>query len=306
MTTLSIIIAMKEAAGNVESIIARLADIPDEIQIIFAVAGETPMALRNVPSGWTVLHVRSDTLIPYLWAEGIRSASGDWVALTTAQCVPAADWVQRLLTVDRTGRVAVGGALTNDCAASGLNWAIYFLRYSAFMPQETAGIRDEIAADNALYDRAAILRYPDLLACGFWEPSFHAQFRATGEVLEFDPGLLVEHRGLVSGPAFALQRFAHGREYGRVRAAGESAWRKLALLAVSPLIPLLLFGRIQARVGYNRSYPGKLAKATPWLFIFILAWSLGEALGYATTLKPFPVKTAKQLDDGLDFGENEQ
>lgn len=303
MTTLSIVIAVKDAAANLDAIVARLSPVPNEVEIIFAVAGEIPSVLKNVPSGWTVRPALADTLIPYLWANGIRGASGDWVALTTAQCIPAADWVQHLLTLDRTGRVAVGGALANDEAASAVNWAIYFLRYSAFMPQGTAGIRDEIAADNALYNRAAILRYPDLLAGGFWEPSFHAKFRAGGDVIAFDPTLIVEHHGLVSWPAFTLQRFAHGREYGRARSRGEPSWRKLALLAASPLVPLILWFRIRARVAHDGDCSGKFGKAAPWLAGFILAWSLGEALGYVASLLPFSSNAAKQL--GKESGSME-
>ena len=43
------------------------------------------------------------------------------------------------------------------------NWAIFFLRYSAFAPPLPAGETDEIAADNAVYDREAILQHSDLL-----------------------------------------------------------------------------------------------------------------------------------------------
>ena len=306
MTTLSIVIAVKDAAANLDTIVTRLCAVPEDVEIIFAVAGEMPSAVNDLPAGWTVHSAPTGTLIPYLWANGIREARGDWVALTTAQCIPAADWVQRLLTLDRTGRVAVGGALANDEAASALNWAIYFLRYSAFMPQGTAGIRDEIAADNALYNRAAILRYPDLLAGGFWEPSFHAKFRAGGDVLAFDPTLIVEHHGLVTGPAFAQQRFAHGCEYGRARSRGQSAWRKVALLVASPMVPLVLWFRIRSRIAYDGNYSGKFRKAAPWLIVLILAWSLGEALGYVIGLLPFSFNVDKQLGKGSDSMEHNQ
>ena len=174
------------------------------------------------------------------------------------------------------------------------------------MPQVGAGIRDEIAADNALYNRAAILRYPDLLAGGFWEPSFHAKFRARGDELEFDPTIIVEHHGLVSGPAFTLQRFAHGHQYGRARSRGKSAWRKFALLAASPLVPLVLWFRIRARIAHDGNYSGKFGKAAPWLVVFILAWSVGEALGYVTILLQFPFNAAKQIGKGYCSMENKQ
>lgn len=306
MTTLSIVIAVKDAAENLDAIVARLCNVPNEVEIIFAVAGEMPSVLNDIPAGWRVQLAVAHTLIPFLWANGIRGANGDWVALTTAQCIPAANWVSRLLTLDRTGRVGVGGALVNDEAASALNWAIYFLRYSAFMPHGMAGRRDEVAADNALYNRTAILRYPDLLADGFWEPSFHARFRAGGDVLDFDPTLIVEHHGLITARAFSLQRFAHGCEYGRARSRGASAWRKFALFAASPLVPLVLWFRIRARIANDGNYSEKFGKAAPWLIVFILAWSLGEALGYIKNLLPLSFNAAKQLGNGSGLPEDKQ
>jgi len=38
--------------------------------------------------------------------------------------------------------------------------------------------------------------------------------------------------------------------------------------------------------------------AAPWLFVFILGWSLGEALGYVRSLLQLSFNEAKQLGNG--------
>ena len=98
-----------------------------------------------------------DTLVPRLWSEGISRATGQAVALTTTQFVPDDRWLDRLNAVDLDRWAGVGGPIDNDPQASALNWAIFFLRYSAFAPPLPAGETGEIAADNAVYDREAIL-----------------------------------------------------------------------------------------------------------------------------------------------------
>ncbi len=288
MIALSIVVAVKDATGNLDAVLTRLRKHGKSVEVIFAVAGSIPATLSRVSGDWKVLGAPAGTLVPHLWADGIKAAAGARVALTTAQCIPAVDWVTRLIAMDQAETVAVGGALENDPAASALNWAIYFLRYSAYMPGGNAGPRLEIAADNAVYNRAAILRNGDLLEAGFWEPSFHERFRANGDTLLFDPGLVVEHHGRVAAAEFAAQRFAHGREYGRARIEGAPLVCRIALLAASAAVPLILYVRICNRIIREGSYREKLFRATPWLTVLILAWTLGEAAGYAAMPKSFP------------------
>ena len=273
---LSIVIAVKDGSDNLPALLAALPDT----EIILACAGSPPA----MADGATILTLPEDTLVPKLWSEAIRRASGRAVALTTTQFVPDANWLARLKAADVDRWAGVGGAIVNDSKAAARNWAIFFLRYSAFAPPLAAGETEEIAADNAVYDRDAIMQHSDLLDEGFWEPSFHRRFRAAGRKLSIDPTMIVVHHGTVSAENFAHQRYLHGRAYGMERAERGGPARNLLLLLSSPLVPPLLLARIVSRIAKKPAYRSKLLVAFPWLLRFTLAWAGGEAGGYVSTL----------------------
>jgi hypothetical protein len=282
---LSIVVAVKDGTSNLPALLGALKERDGNTEVILCCAGPA-----TCNEDVAQLFFPAETLVPALWSEGILRARGSRVALTTAQFVPACDWLERLQAADLRRWVGVGGAIDNDPAASARNWAIFFLRYSAFAPPLPAGETDEIAADNAVYDRAAILEHADLLREGFWEPSFHRRFRNAGKKLALDLDLVVVHHGTVSAQNFARQRYLHGRAYGIERAERAGFTRNLLLLLSSPLVPALLLGRIFIRIARRPRYRGRLLVAMPWLVRFTFAWAIGEACGYASTL--FAPRTA--------------
>lgn len=283
---LSIIVALKDSAVNLPRLLALLGHLPDDCELLICCAGKAP----ELPQGklTKVINAPAKALIPHLWRDGIRAARGRRIALTTAQFIPAADWLQRSRDADIERWAGIGGAIANDPAASPANWAIYFLRYSAFAPPLAGGRAQEIAADNAVYDRAAIMACPDLLEDGFWEPSFHRRFHAAGRAICLDPDLIVTHHGAVTMRAFASQRRAHGREYGLERGKRAPPLRAVGLLLRSPALPLLIVARVVGRVWARANYRRHLVKSLPWLLVFALAWSMGEASGYATAIARRP------------------
>ena len=274
---LSIVVAVKDGAVNLPALLSAL-NQDDQTEVILACAGPSADAAELATS------YPADTLVPTLWSEGIKRAKSRKVALTTAQFVPDHRWLSRLHAVDLDRWAGIGGAIDNDPRASARHWAIFFLRYSAFAPPLQGGETDEIAADNAVYDRIEILKHPDLLDQGFWEPSFHRRFRAAGRKLSLDPQMVVIHHGTVTAESFAEQRYLHGRAYGIERTEGGSMMRNLLLLASSPFVPPLLLARIVSRIARKPAYRRKLITSFPWLVRFTLAWARGEAGGYASTL----------------------
>jgi hypothetical protein len=276
---LSIVVAVKDGASNLAALLGALKERDGNTEVILCCAG--PAACDD---DVTQFSFPAEALVPALWSEGILRARGSRVALTTAQFIPDSDWLERLHATDLRRWVGVGGAIDNDPAALARNWAIFFLRYSAFAPPVAPGETEEIAADNAVYDRAAILEHADLLREGFWEPSFHRRFRNAGKKLALDPDLVVIHHGTVPARSFARQRYLHGRAYGIERAERAGFARNALLLLSSPVVPAVLLGRIFARITGRPRYRAKLLVALPWLVRFTFAWAMGEACGYASTL----------------------
>lgn len=277
---LTIVIAVKGGEANLASILQRLASADAEgVEVLFCVAGPAPEALRS-GAGFRLIEAGAADLVPQLWRDGFLAARSDRVALTTAQFVPPATWLDGLLAADLDQWAGVGGPIENDGENNPVRWAVYFLRYWKFAPPVQFGPVDEIAADNAVYRRAEVMKHPDLLAAGFWEPSFHARFRADGQGLCLDERLISRYRGQDGVSAFSRLRFAHGREYAVTRGRGRSRAASVAYLVATPLLPVLLLGRILSKAVQQRALLLRMAQALPWLLLFVTAWSLGEARGY--------------------------
>ena len=300
---LSIVIAVKDGVGNLPAVLAALDGRGSETEVIFCEAGST-LDLKAGDDGLRIFSFPVQTLVPNLWSEGIARARGARVALTTAEFIPAGDWLDRLHAADLDRWVGIGGAIDCDASASARNWGIFFLRYSAFAPPLPPGETEEIAADTAIYDRAAILEHEELLEQGFWEPSFHRRFRASGKKLSLDPELRVVYHGTVSARSFADQRYSHGRAYGVERGKRASLGRNLLLIMSSPLVAPLLLVRIIARIRRLPHYRAQLARALPWLVRFTAAWASGEAAGYAIALirrvDRSPGNNGRNRQNGID------
>lgn len=286
---LSVVVAVQHAQDNLPDILAALRpEQHPEVEFVFchtAADPDTP-ALVGRGDNRRVLRGAPGSLIPCLWRDGILAAHGDRVALTTAHCIPAEDWVTRLATADLGSSVGIGGTIGNAPASDAKSWAILLLRYAAFAPPQAAREAHEIAADNALYRRPDILRHADLLRRGFWEPSFHARFRAEGLRLWLDPELRVWHRNRYGAARFARQRFAHGRQFGRARTEAASSAGRTLLVLLSPGVPLVLLRRIVAATRGKPELRSRLPAASFWLAAFLLSWSAGEARGYVESLLP--------------------
>ena len=285
---LTVVVAVQHAQANVVEILERL-DCARHPQVEFLLcfttsdagtAGMLP-ALANARA----IECPPGSLIPHLWRDGIRAAQADRVAVTTAHCLPAPDWVAQLLATDLASHAGAGGTFENDEQSDAVGWAIFFLRYLPFAPPQARRDVADIAADNAVYRRGLLMAEADLLAAGFWEPGFHARFRAAGHALQLDPRLRVIHRNRYSPAQFFRQRLAHGREFGLARAAHLARVRRAMLAILSPLLPLVFLRKIAANARRPGAHRGHFARSLPWLCFFLLGWGLGEARGYWESLR---------------------
>lgn len=281
---LTVVVAVKGGEANLGAILERMAVTdPQAVEVLFCVAGPAPEALKQVGARHRVVEADGAALVPHLWRDGFVAAHSERVALTTAQFVPPEDWIAGLLAVDLDQWAGVGGPIENDVEPNPVRWAVYFLRYWKFAPPLHMGPTDEIAADNAVYDRTEVMKHPDLLAQGFWEPSFHARFRADGRGLCLDERLLSRYRGHDGVGDFSRQRFTHGRAFAVTRGWAGSRGAAAAYLLATPLLPPLLIGRIMAKAFRSRLHTVRFFQAMPWLLVFAAAWSAGEAAGYLKT-----------------------
>jgi hypothetical protein len=179
----------------------------------------------------------------------------------------------------------VGGPLVLARDAGIVDWAVFYLRYSAFLPSQLpdGSVAGEIAGDNAAYTRTALARHASTLADGFWEVEFHRHLRADGASLGATTQATAAFNGSSPFWCIARHRYQHGRHFGASRMAhGSSALR---IVAAAPLVPLVLAWRAARRVWREREHRRRFLLAMPLFLTLAAAWAAGEAHGALGTLR---------------------
>jgi len=271
-------------AGTLESLAAQRESDP-EVIVVSPAGSHDELAARFPWVRWA--QTSPDDLIPHQWSRGMAQAGGDVIALTTAHFAPAPDWVSSLRRAHaRLTAPAIGGRIEPPRGGRAVDWATYFLRYSAYLNSDRERTVNDLAGDNASYKRTALETNRDLLRDGFWERELHLRLRAEGEDLVFIPEIRVTQHGSFGFHRFLRQRFQHGKQFGRSRLRGRSPAIRVAATLAAPLIPAVFLGKILGRVARSGRDLGPFLLALPVLLCFLLAWSLGEACGYLAPASP--------------------
>lgn len=295
---LSVVVASVESRRTIEPCLASVTESVKDlgegsVEILLVDAsrdGTVELARRSFPHV-IVEEQPPGTLVPVLWARGIERARAPLIALTTGHCEVERDWARRLIEALNDGVAGAGGPLALRPGAGVVDWAVYFLRYSGFLPDRERGRHDrpslgemdvrpvrEIPADNALYRADDLRRHAGLFHDGFWEVPFHRELRAQGRGLVWVPGARVGF-GL-SWPFFTIlaHRFAHGSHFGRWRIR-EGRESKVRVIAAAPLVPLVLALRTGRRLADRPALLFRFAASLPWFLLLAGSWALGEAAG---------------------------
>jgi glycosyltransferase involved in cell wall biosynthesis len=281
---LSVVVGSIDAARSIRRSIASIEHacrgIDAEIIVVDASTDDSAAIVTASASRARVLSLPRGTLTPVLWSTGLAASRGRVVAFTTAHFEVEEGWARALLRELESGTTGAAGRFALSEHSTPVDWAMFFLRYSAFLGVAERGVQPahEIPADNAAYRREALARHSASFGAGFWEVDFHRRIRAEGAQLAFVPGAEA-----VFGPSSSLgelvrQRYAHGCHSGgwRVMYGLQTAWR--AAIA-APLVPAVLIGRIARRVFSSPAYRGRFVLALPALFVLAAAWAAGEARG---------------------------
>jgi hypothetical protein len=229
-----------------------------------------------------------DRLVPELWSRGIRATGTDIVALTTAECVPAADWLEQVVKAPWDEISAMGGPLELQRPSTLRTEAIFYQRYSGYLLPRDRGLVGDLAADNVAYRRDALMVCADHWWEAFWEPTVHRQLRARGERLLFNPDMLMYFRH--HGPVWdmAKQRYWHGWWFAAQRIHDSGAAERWLRVVTAPAVPGVLLVRIVKRIAAKRRLSPRLILALPVLWLYLLSWSVGEFRGYLQGCPPRP------------------
>ena len=232
------------------------------------------------PRNERFIEIGVGALTPERWARGMQAARGRALGLSIDRCELPTGWAVLALASLDDGSAGVGGGFCLAEGCSGLDRAIYHLRYGAFPPgrRKSVEVAGDIAGDNAVYCAESLRALGDEWAAGFWEVVIHRQLRAHGEKLTLAAGMDVAFGGTVGVLSFLRQRFNHGVHFGawRVREAGVSRGR---LLVAAPLVPFLLLLRAWQRAPAMDGGRWGLFTVAPLFLLLTTAWAAGEACG---------------------------
>ena len=285
------IVASVEAERSIRDCVASILTSAGERNVEVIVVN----ASRDRTAGIVRLHfpdvrmipMSPGTLTPNLWSQGLANSNGRVVAFTTGHHVVSEAWIAELSSGLESGAAGAGGPVSLAERSGLVDAAVYFLRYSAFMPGDTTESHetDEIAGDNAIYRRDAIDRHAGALRDGLWDVELHHLLRAEGQRL-----MMIKRATAAFGQSFPLgvisrHRFAHGKHFGRCRVF-QLGVSRLRIILAAPLVPFVLLVRAGRRVKRGDKHLGLFMRCSP-IFLWLAAcWALGEAAGATLTAPP--------------------
>jgi hypothetical protein len=259
--------------------------------------------LRRLRERFPQVDIRIDPAVTSpidLAARAVTAARGDIIILTEDHCVPDEGWVAALTrTLQRNG-TAVGGAVDplDPETMTAFDWAFYYVDFYRYQTPLTAGIADALSECNVAYRRQNLEALEEPWRTSFHETRIHIALAKQGGPLWMEPRASVRAGRRVSRGDALRERYSFGRYYAcrRIEPPHESGrvWFALG----SPLLPLLLLARMARASARDDRTARRFLRSLPDLAALVMAWALGEALGYFTkrgpaTMEAAPERTAR-------------
>ena len=92
------------------------------------------------------------------------------------------------------------------------------------------------------------------------------------------------------------ERYAFGRLFGCTRIQRMKKHHRLVYTLGAPALPLVLLSRMAGKAFSDRSITRLFLRSIFQLFGLVLAWSLGEFVGYLTNKRPLDLTVARELE----------
>jgi glycosyltransferase involved in cell wall biosynthesis len=213
---------------------------------------------------------------------GVELARGSLLAFTDPDCVPAPDWLERLVAASDSGHGLVVGAMALR-GGSAYERAVHLCKYAHWLPGAPEGPRTIAPTANALYTREAWKAIGPFRGDSFSSDTLHSwQAAARGFQPWFEPRAVVAHSHGGDMRSFLRERHSRGEDFARMRVKEEArsrAWAAvhLAALPAIPFLELARLGRSASRAGWTRDF----ATTAPLQLLANTAWALGEARAHA-------------------------
>jgi glycosyltransferase involved in cell wall biosynthesis len=281
---ISVVMASRGAAPELHAALESLVrqkEAPETEILVAAGAGDesASMARREFPQV-RLVECATGAPAPALLYAGLSAATGRIVVLTDACCQFPPDWLRKVARAHESEFGVIGGAVAYAGDGSPANWASFLADYGAFAPSARKAESALLPGIHVSYKREVLGQALASRAGQFRKVFAHWELQRQGAKFLFTPEVVVEWARRETFGECAQRFFAGGRSFAATRAEGMSRGERLARVATSPALPVVLMLRKWPRVAGQRGYTLRAILALPWMAAYFLAWSAGEGFGY--------------------------
>ena len=171
-------------------------------------------------------------------------ATGSTMAMLEDHAAVGPVWAQSLATARAKGWKIFGGPIDNGEPATAYEWALYFVEYGIYLPPIPAGETSILSGVNIAYDRELLASCREIWATVFYETDVNAALVRAGHKLYLLPDAAVSSRLRMKFGEAMDHLYTGGKHFGQFRKFHATPLKRFLLVVISPLVPLVLLGRI--------------------------------------------------------------
>ena len=213
---------------------------------------------------------------------GLSAAAGEIVAMLEDRGVPRRDWAHEVAEAHRHPDAVIGGAVENG-VDSWLNWAVYFCDFGRYQLPFDAKSSSYVTDVNVSYKWKVLDQTRALWQDRYHETTLHWALQRGGVRLFLSPRIVVDQvRTDLRVGSLLGERWHWGRLFAYTRAREIGKLQRWLLAGLTPALPFVLWLRLlRLQIDRGRTL-GRFLRLSPVVFVLLIAWSLGEAVGYGT------------------------
>ncbi len=227
-----------------------------EIIVVDSSADGTSEQIQKEFPSITVVPLHRQTHQSVARSIGIRHATARFIAITDQDCVPASDWLQRLVSLHNEVHYgAVGGSILNGTPRSIVGTASYLIEFNEYLPVGASRLVRMIPHCNICFRREIFETVGTLrpVPPGAEDLVFNFLLVQKGEKILFDPQITVTHQNRTN----LLSFFRHQHLLGHGSAAARRAVQMPGRFfienpACCVALPSLRLARTAARLCHTR------------------------------------------------------
>ena len=292
MPELSYILAT-DAYETIRAVVDRIRrqTVRDQIELVIVAAdrasAEPALAYADELAGVRIVEFPPDSL-GMARAEGVRAASAPYVFIGETHSYPHPGLAEALLHRTGEGWAVIVPAIGNANPKAAVSRAGLLSDYGSWGAGMPPGELEFYPVYNAAFRRSALLAMGDGLGASLGhDNTLRLAFETAGEKACFEPAARLDHVNLAKVPHFVRERFAGGMLIAHDRSTKWGVGKRLLYLAGSPLIPVVLFGRLLPGLrAAARRGEGPDARTAALIALGLLLKTAGEARVYAGLWSP--------------------